>query len=163
METHSSILAWRIPWTEEPGRLQSIGSQRVGHNWSDLAHTQGRTLVDEFNQYPVKPAILCVWICSVGIVDFFIDVINSWCFAGWRSSSIIVNNTGFGAKLPVFKFWSPFFLDMWPWTRYLAYPRLSFLRCKMRIIPDPGMEPASCLLHWQAGSLPLVPPGNPTA
>ena len=31
--THSSILAWRIPWTEEPGRLQSIGSQRVGHNW----------------------------------------------------------------------------------------------------------------------------------
>ena len=28
---HSSILAWRIPWTEEPGRVQSIGSQRVGH------------------------------------------------------------------------------------------------------------------------------------
>ena len=32
MTTYSSILAWRIPWTEEPGRLQSIGSQRVGHN-----------------------------------------------------------------------------------------------------------------------------------
>ena len=32
MATHSSILAWRIPWTEEPGRLQSRGSQRVGHN-----------------------------------------------------------------------------------------------------------------------------------
>ena len=30
--THSSILAWRIPWTEEPGRLQSIGSHRVGHD-----------------------------------------------------------------------------------------------------------------------------------
>ena len=30
--THSSILAWRIPWTEEPGRLQSIGSQRVGQD-----------------------------------------------------------------------------------------------------------------------------------
>ena len=30
METHSSILAWRIPWTEEPGGLQSMGSQRVG-------------------------------------------------------------------------------------------------------------------------------------
>ena len=37
MATHSSILAWRIPWTEEPGRLQSMGSQRVGHDWSDLA------------------------------------------------------------------------------------------------------------------------------
>ena len=32
MATHSSILAWRIPWTEEPGRLQSMGSQRVRHN-----------------------------------------------------------------------------------------------------------------------------------
>ena len=30
--THSSILAWRIPWTEEPGGLQSMGSQKVGHN-----------------------------------------------------------------------------------------------------------------------------------
>ena len=30
--THSSILAWRILWTEEPGRLWSIGSQRIGHN-----------------------------------------------------------------------------------------------------------------------------------
>ena len=32
MATHSSTLAWKIPWTEEPGRLQSMGSQRVGHN-----------------------------------------------------------------------------------------------------------------------------------
>ena len=32
MATHSRILAWRIPWTEEPGRLQSMGLQRVGHN-----------------------------------------------------------------------------------------------------------------------------------
>ena len=32
MATHSSILAWKIPWTEEPGRVQSMGSQRVGHN-----------------------------------------------------------------------------------------------------------------------------------
>ena len=32
MTTHSSILAWRIPWMEEPGGLQSMGSQRVGHN-----------------------------------------------------------------------------------------------------------------------------------
>ena len=34
MATHSSILAWRIPWTEEPGGLQSKGSQRVGHDWA---------------------------------------------------------------------------------------------------------------------------------
>ena len=34
MATHSNILAWRIPWTEEPGGLQSIGSQRVGYDWA---------------------------------------------------------------------------------------------------------------------------------
>ena len=32
MATHSSMLAWKIPWTEEPGRLQSMGLQRVGHD-----------------------------------------------------------------------------------------------------------------------------------
>ena len=39
MVTHSGILASRIPWTEDPGRLQSIESQRTGHEWSDLAHS----------------------------------------------------------------------------------------------------------------------------
>ena len=39
MATHSSILAWRIPWTREPGGLQSMGSQGVGHDRSDLAPT----------------------------------------------------------------------------------------------------------------------------
>ena len=38
MMTHFSVLAWRIPWTEELGRLQSIGSQRVRHNGSNVAH-----------------------------------------------------------------------------------------------------------------------------
>ena len=39
MATHCSILAWRIPWTEEPGGLQFRGSQRVWHDWSNWAHT----------------------------------------------------------------------------------------------------------------------------
>ena len=33
-ETHSSVLAWKIPWTEEPGRLQYKGSQKVRHDWA---------------------------------------------------------------------------------------------------------------------------------
>ena len=37
--THSSTLAWKIPWTEEPGRLQSMGSQRVRHNWATFHFT----------------------------------------------------------------------------------------------------------------------------
>ena len=39
MATHSSILAWRIPWTEEPGRVHSMGSQRVGHSWGTNTQT----------------------------------------------------------------------------------------------------------------------------
>ena len=35
MATHSSTLAWKIPWTEKAGKLQSMGSQRVGHNWAN--------------------------------------------------------------------------------------------------------------------------------
>ena len=42
MATHSSILAWKIPWTEEPGRLQSMGSERVRHNGvTKHTHTKG--------------------------------------------------------------------------------------------------------------------------
>ena len=44
MATHSSILAWRTPWTEESGGLQSTGLQTVGHDWRlSIAHTQTNT------------------------------------------------------------------------------------------------------------------------
>ena len=43
MATHSSILAWRIPWTEEPGRLQSMGLQRVGHTSSFYVTSNGKS------------------------------------------------------------------------------------------------------------------------
>ena len=39
MATHSSTLAWKIPWTEEPGRLQPMGSRRIGHLLSDFTFT----------------------------------------------------------------------------------------------------------------------------
>ena len=44
MATHSSTLAWKIPWMEEPGRLQSMGLLWVGHDWSDLAAAAGAHL-----------------------------------------------------------------------------------------------------------------------
>ena len=43
MATHSSIRVWKIPWTEEPGWLQSMGLQRVGHNACAHAHTHAHT------------------------------------------------------------------------------------------------------------------------
>ena len=48
--TYSSILAWRTPWTEEPGGLQSIEPQRVRHDGSDLAHPQAITTVRDVYQ-----------------------------------------------------------------------------------------------------------------
>ena len=53
MATHSSTLAWKIPWTEEPGRLQSMGSQRVGHDWACVCiyiyiYTHTHTLMSQF-------------------------------------------------------------------------------------------------------------------
>ena len=47
--THSSILAWRIPWTEEPGGLQSMGSQRVGHSWAS-EHMHSRHMEYDINR-----------------------------------------------------------------------------------------------------------------
>ena len=55
---HSSNLAWRIPWTEKPGRLQSMGLQRVGHDWVNNTHTHTHT-------HTHTPLIWCFWDVSV--------------------------------------------------------------------------------------------------
>ena len=52
MATRSSILAWRIPWTEEPGELQSMGSQRAGHIWAHI-HTHIHISVDIKNKWNI--------------------------------------------------------------------------------------------------------------
>ena len=57
--THSSILAWGIPWTEEPGGLQSTGSQEVGHD-----------LVTEQQQFLFTSLFLLFLICTHGIREF---------------------------------------------------------------------------------------------
>ena len=64
MATHSSTLAWRIPWTEEPGRLQFMGSQGVGHNWSDFACTSSISLW--------KPSLTTPSLKDVPIYFFFL-------------------------------------------------------------------------------------------
>ena len=51
MATHSSILAWEIPWTEETGGLQYKGSQRVGHNRSDLRLTHAQDYIIDSHRY----------------------------------------------------------------------------------------------------------------
>jgi len=74
MATHSSILAWRTSWTEEPGRLQSLGLQRVRHDWvidsfsfSPPPPPSPASLVAQLVKSP--PAILETWVRSLGWED----------------------------------------------------------------------------------------------
>ena len=68
MAAHSSILAWKIPWTVEPGRLLSVGSQRVGHNWGtslSLSRDYIEILVLETKLYQILLSLckIIVFIC----------------------------------------------------------------------------------------------------
>ena len=60
--THSSTLAWKTPWTEGPGRLQSMRSLRVGHNWSDLAAAAAASDNTAREETPFLIFIFCLWL-----------------------------------------------------------------------------------------------------
>ena len=62
MATHSSILAGRISWTEEPDRLQSMGSQRVGHDWSNWAQQGAHTCIVSCHLQTVRVSSFRIWI-----------------------------------------------------------------------------------------------------
>ena len=62
--THSSILAWRTPWTEEPGRLQSMGLQRVRHDWSDGARHDTPTFGKPTYTFPEFSAV-GMYLCTL--------------------------------------------------------------------------------------------------
>ena len=53
MAPHSSTLAWKIPWTEEPDGLQSMGSLQVGHDWSDLTAAAAASVILSISLFPV--------------------------------------------------------------------------------------------------------------
>ena len=71
MATHSSTLAWKIPWTEEPGGLQSMRLHRVGHDWSDLAAAAAAMYV----LFPFLHSVFCFWnlfkLLNIVIVSIF--------------------------------------------------------------------------------------------
>ena len=78
MATHSSVLAWRIPGMAEPGRLPSMGSHRVGHDWSDLAAAAAESVLLQ------KDLILFIWILviqSLSRVGFLMTPWNAACQA----------------------------------------------------------------------------------
>ena len=102
MATHSSILAWRIPWTEEYGELQSMELHRVGHDWSDWAHTHALSIYPVIPLWHVEfllkvlPLIIWVFPCMLLVafpllflIFFFVfnlcylDEYVFWCVSPW--------------------------------------------------------------------------------
>ena len=170
MATHSSILAWRIPWTEKSGGLQSMVSQRVGHDWvtntynfpvkvkeniisclpTDTQTMGGRTIVqgvgtgDGGHQAHKQALNLLCWIPkqTQGSLKLYhrsqfncYVVLDSFVTL-WTVALQAPLSMGFPGQ----EYWSGF-----------PFPSPGNLS-------DPGIKP--CLLHWQAGSLPLSHHGN---
>ena len=156
MATRSSIHAWRIPWTEETGGLQSMGSQRVRHKlrwlsthaqWTLHSHQiewgspyQSSEIYMKFTfhvnlneKVRAEPCIACYFVCVCA-----------------QPCLTLCNPTDCSPQappsmgLPRQEYWSG-----------LPFPSPGDL-------PDPGTEPMSIKsLHWHSDSLPLVPPGKP--
>ena len=93
MATHSSVLAWRIPGTEEPGGLPSMGSHRVGHDWNNLAAAADSVLKSRNITLPTKVHLVKAMVFPVVMYGckswtikkaehWRIDAFELWC---WRS------------------------------------------------------------------------------
>ena len=78
MATHSSVLTWRIPGTGEPGGLSSMGSHRVGHNWSDLAAVAAAAN----HQRSYLPTVMlshpCLWTSVTLIIELYASQELPW-------------------------------------------------------------------------------------
>ena len=85
MATNSSTLAWKIPWMEEPGRLQSMGSLRVGHDWSDLA--AAANLIKFHSVYLIFKELKFLHIVFARKVSHerFSDLMGNILFSKWKN------------------------------------------------------------------------------
>ena len=93
MATHSSSFAWRIPWREEPDELQSMGSQRVGHNWATNTHTHTHTHTHTPTRHEqVLLLSRFAWGSSALYVTCLIILIQSYCIWTWCRSCWKWNN-----------------------------------------------------------------------
>ena len=101
MAPHSSTLAWKIPWTEEPGRLQSMGSLRVGHDWAtSLSYTfHSHTLEKEVATHS---SVLAWRIPGTGEPGGLPSVGSHRVGHDWSDLAAAVAANGCGAKLCIF-------------------------------------------------------------
>ena len=126
MATHSNTVAWKIPWTEEPGRLQSMGSQRVGHDWANEMNWI------ESKCSPIILQVLWVLFCDNPYLDFIFNLRK----VKVKSLSLVR-------------------LFVTPWTvTYHAPPSMGFSRQEYwsRLpFPSPGDIDYSAISLWASG------------
>ena len=127
MAAHSSVLAWRIPGTGEPGGLLSVGSHRVGHDWSDLAAAAAAAVLTHL-LLVILIFITCSRYCLPGFstqIGFFSLVIYKY-FVEWYCDTTLIT-CPFQISTPVFisfeKIWPEFTNDG---TKLLFYIFLIF-------------------------------------
>ena len=88
MATHSSVLAWRIPGTGEPGGLPSMGSHRVGHDWSDLAAAGYCTIYLLYLSFLCMTYVYMIFICLFTAASNCETV--AW-FHNWMKPTVTLN------------------------------------------------------------------------
>ena len=171
MATHSSVLAWRIPGSGEPRGLLSIGSHRVGHEWSEQ-HAPFTFKPSQIIScrwiiwYLVKMQILTQWVC-VGAWEPAFQQAPRWCQCCWSPGYIVHYESK--ERKEKEKLLSCVWLFATPWTiACQAPPSMEFSRQEYWSglpfpspgdLPDPGIQPRSPALQADA-SLPSEPPGK---
>ena len=117
MATHSSIFAWRIYWTEEPGRLQFMGSERVGHDWSTNTSLQVNEKLHSdliyFGYNTMYFGFLCVNLLLSLQIWYKLLWIVDWCEPQNRVST---SHTSKGRRKPL---WKPH--QKLPWYSWLSF------------------------------------------
>ena len=94
MATHSSVLAWRIPGTGDPGGLPSMGSHRVGHDWSDLAAAAAATFIIVTHPYMTtrKTIALTRWTFIGKVMSLLFNMLSYLVIAFLpRSKSLLIS------------------------------------------------------------------------
>ena len=89
MATHSSVLAWRIPGTGEPGGLPSVGSHRVGHDWSDLAAAAAAMLRLNISCHLGSPCRACFPTAAL-LCSFIFPILWACVFWSLNSKSLVI-------------------------------------------------------------------------
>ena len=179
MATHCSVLAWRIPWTGEPGGLPSIASHRVGHDWSDLpAAANIQWLALKFSSFVPPPHFapdllfhcLC-WPCPSQF--WFLSQQSFFSTGPTLKQSLDGQFREFKGVLMLSHF-SHFQLCATLWTTAhqaplsMGFSRQGYWSGCHALLQGIFMTQGSnlcllCLLHWQAGFSPQAPPGKPPA